>query len=56
VVYVIPNPTPKPVVEISPEIVEKEIKHKSYGTGIITTINGANISASFILWREEAGL
>lgn len=47
VVQVIPKPTPKPVVEIPSEIVGKQIKHKSYGTGIITAINGANISVSF---------
>lgn len=46
-VQVIPKPTPKPVIEIPLGIVGKQIKHKSYGIGIITAINGTNITVSF---------
>lgn len=39
---VIKKPEPKPVVVIPPDIVGKKVKHKAYGIGTITAINGAS--------------
>lgn len=39
---VIKKPEPKPVVVISPDIVGKKVKHKAYGIGTITAINGSS--------------
>ena len=37
---VIPKPEPKPSVVIPADIVGKSVKHKSFGTGVITAIEG----------------
>ena len=41
------KPEPKPQVVIPPEIVGKEVKHKTFGIGTITSINGASIEVDF---------
>lgn len=40
---VIPKPEQKPPVVIPAEIVGKQLKHKSFGTGVITAIEGTTI-------------
>ncbi len=44
---VIPKPEPKPPVVISVDIVGKQVKHKSFGTGVITVIEGTSIAVEF---------
>lgn len=44
---VIPKPEPKPPVVIPADIVGKSVKHKSFGTGVITTIEGTTIAVEF---------
>ncbi|NMA74280.1 MAG: HNH endonuclease [Bacteroidales bacterium] len=44
---VIPKPEPKPPVVIPADIVGKPIKHKSFGTGVITAIEGTTIAVEF---------
>lgn len=40
-------PSPKPAIAVPPEIVGKQVRHKSYGEGTITGIVGAIIVVSF---------
>lgn len=44
---VIPNPEPKSPVFIPADIVGKAVKHKSFGTGVITAIEGTTIAVEF---------
>lgn len=44
---VIPKPEPKPPVVIPADIVGKQVKHKSFGIGIITAIEGTAIAVEF---------
>lgn len=44
---VIPKPKPKPPVVIPADIVGKTVKHKSFGTGVITAIEGTTIAVEF---------
>ena len=44
---VIPKPEPKPPVVIPADIVGKQVKHKSFGTGVITAIEGTSIAVEF---------
>lgn len=44
---VIPKPEPKPPVVIPANIVGKSVKHKSFGIGVITTIEGTTITIEF---------
>lgn len=44
---VIPKPEPKPPVVIPSDIVGKHVKHKTFGTGIITAIEGTSIAVEF---------
>lgn len=43
----IPKPEPKPPVVIPADIVGKQVKHKSFGTGVITAIEGTSIAVDF---------
>ncbi len=47
VLPVIPKPKPKPPVVIPADIVGKKVKHKSFGTGIVTMIDGSSIVVNF---------
>ena len=44
---VIPKPKSKPPVVIPADIVGKKVKHKSFGTGIVTVIDGSSIIVNF---------
>ena len=44
---VIPKPQPKPPVVIPADIVGKKVGHKSFGTGVITGIDGGIIIVKF---------
>ena len=44
---VIPKPEPKPPVVIPAEIVGKQVKHKAFGIGAVTAIDGASIVVVF---------
>ena len=44
---VIPKPQPKPPVVIPADIVGKKVSHKSFGTGVITGIDGGTIIVKF---------
>lgn len=44
---VIQKPEPKPPVVIPADIVGKQVKHKSFGVGIITAIEGGSIVVEF---------
>ena len=44
---VIPKPEQKPYVVIPNDIVRKSVKHKSFGIGIITNIEGGTIAVEF---------
>lgn len=44
---VIPKPELKPPVVIPAAIVGKQVKHKSFGTGVITAIEGTTIAVEF---------
>lgn len=44
---VIPKPEPKPPVVIPTDIVGKQVKHKAFGTGVITAIEGTSIAVTF---------
>ena len=44
---VIPRPKSKPPVVIPADIVGKKVKHKSFGTGIVTVIDGSSIIVNF---------
>lgn len=44
---VVPQPEPKPPVVIPADIVGKAVKHKSFGTGVITAIEGSAIAVEF---------
>ena len=44
---VIPKPESKPLVVIPADIVGKQVKHKTFGTGEITAIEGASITVNF---------
>lgn len=45
--YIPPGSESKPQVVIPPEIVGKRVKHKSFGTGIVTKISGTSIGVNF---------
>ena len=44
---VIPKPEPKPPVVIPVDIVGKQVKHKAFGIGTITAIEGISIAVDF---------
>lgn len=44
---VIPKPEPKPPVVIPTDIVGKQVKHKTFGVGVITAIEGTSIAVEF---------
>ena len=44
---VIPKPEPKPTVVIPADIVGKQVKHKAFGVGEITAIEGTSIAVEF---------
>ena len=44
---VIPKPQAKPPVVIPTDIVGKKVGHKSFGTGVITAIEGGTIVVNF---------
>lgn len=44
---VMPKPEPKSAVVIPQDIIGKKVKHKAFGVGIITGINGASIDVTF---------
>lgn len=44
---VIPKPEPKPPVVIPADIVGRQVRHKTFGTGEITAIEGASIAVNF---------
>lgn len=44
---VVHKPAPKPVVEIPTYIVGKTVKHKAFGMGTVTRINGTSIDVNF---------
>lgn len=44
---VIPKPEPKPPVVIPADIVGKQVKHKTFGTGTIASIEGTSIAVDF---------
>ena len=50
---VIPKPEPKPPVAIPADIVGKQVKHKSFGVGIITAIEGGSIVVEFDKVRKK---
>ena len=41
------KPEPKPQIEISKDIVGKQVKHKVFGLGEITAIDGSSITVRF---------
>ena len=43
----LPKPEPKPAVVIPADIVGKQVKHKSFGVGVITAIEGTSIAVEF---------
>ena len=49
---VVPKPEPKPQIAIPADIVGKKVKHKTFGPGMITAIEGASIAVQF----DQAGL
>ena len=49
----VPPAPPKPVVVVPPELVGKKIKHKSFGDGTITGINGTTIVVNFTSVGEK---
>lgn len=44
---VIPKPEPKPLVAIPVDIVGKQVKHKTFGLGTITAVEGTSIVVDF---------
>lgn len=48
----ISKPEPKPPVIIPDDIIGKQVKHKTFGTGVITTIKGTSITVDF----DEVGV
>ena len=44
---VISKPEPKPPVVIPADIVGKQVKHKTFGVGVITAIEGLSIAVDF---------
>ncbi len=44
---VVPNLEPKPQVVIPSDIVGKQVKHKTFGNGVITAIEGTTIAVQF---------
>lgn len=44
---VIPKPEPKPPVVIPSDIVGKQVKHKAFGPGVISLIDGASLVITF---------
>lgn len=49
---VVPKPEPKPQVVIPADIVGKQVKHKTFGIGVIKVIDGTSISVQF----DKAGM
>ena len=49
---VVPKSEPKPQVIIPVDIVGKQVKHKTFGVGVINAIDGTSISVQF----EKAGM
>lgn len=47
VTHIIPKQEPKPPVVIPSDIVGKRVIHKTFGTGIITTIEGLSVIVNF---------
>lgn len=46
-VFVVPEPKPKPQIEIPTDIVGNQVKHKAFGLGEITDIEGTSIVIQF---------
>lgn len=44
---IVPKPEPKPQIEIPTDIVGKQVKHKTFGLGDITAIEGVSIVVQF---------
>lgn len=44
---IVPKPEPKPQIEIPVDIVGRQVKHKAFGLGKITTIEGTSIVVQF---------
>lgn len=44
---VISKPEPKPLVVIPADIIGKQVKHKAFGVGMITAIEGTSIAVEF---------
>ena len=44
---IVPKPEPKPQIEIPADIVGRQVKHKAFGLGKITAIEGATIVVQF---------
>ena len=53
---VIPKPEPKPTVAIPADIFGKQVKHKSFGVGIITAIEGGSIVVEFDKVGKKHGI
>ena len=47
VVPIVPKPEPKPQIEIPADIVGRQVKHKAFGLGKITAIEGISIAVQF---------
>ncbi len=47
VVLIIPKPKPKPQIEIPTDVVGRQVKHKAFGLGKITAIEGTSITVCF---------
>ena len=47
VASIVPKSEPKPQIEIPTDIVGRQVKHKAFGLGKITTIEGTSIVVQF---------
>ncbi|WP_243206799.1 hypothetical protein [Oribacterium sp. oral taxon 102] len=47
VALIVPKPEPKPQIEIPADIVGRQVKHKAFGLGKITAIEGTTIVVQF---------
>lgn len=47
VASIVPKPEPKPQMEIPTDIVGKQVKHKAFGLGVITAIEGTSVVVQF---------
>lgn len=44
---IIPKPEPKPQIVIPTDIIGKQVRHKAFGLGVITAIEGTSIAVQF---------